>query len=132
LWVLLPENVTKEISDVRSGLDASAVAFTWAVLSIVWVFWAWWAAPLGLLAAFVIYRGLLVAKAENYGALVEATFDLFRGCLYDALRWPLPESPSTERSSGLALSRFLAYGDPGCDVTYRDTNPQRSATKSGG
>jgi hypothetical protein len=120
LWLLLPDGATREISAARSRLDAAVAAWFWAVLSTIWVFWAWWAAPVGLLMAWLLHRGLLVPRADTYGDLVEAAFDLYRTRLYDAARWPRPGSPAIEVASGQALSRFLAYGDADPDMRYVD------------
>ena len=55
------------------------------------------------------YR-LLINAAEVYGQLVEASFDLYRFSLYEALHWPLPSSPDEEREKGYQLSDYLYKG----------------------
>ena len=125
LWLLLPDAATREITAARSRLDAAAVAWVWALLCGLWVFLAWWTLPLAIVAAWFCYRSILIPRGDAYGALVEAAFDLYRCRLYEAARWPLPETPAAEFASGQALSRFLIYGYAEPEARY--TSPGASS-----
>ncbi|MGV1010218.1 MAG: hypothetical protein ACOYBY_16700 [Dermatophilaceae bacterium] len=120
LWLLLPSQAQGEVSAARGRLDAAVVAWMWAVASSVWVIWAWWVLPAAVLVAWVLHRGLLVPRADTYGDMVAAAFDLYRTLLYEATRWPLPESPSSEIECGQALSRLMAYGYAETSARYAD------------
>ncbi|MGW5240085.1 hypothetical protein ACWEOW_14245 [Monashia sp. NPDC004114] len=134
LWLLLPTQAQGEVSAARGRLDAAVAAWMWAVVSSVWVIWAWWALPAAVLVAWVLHRGLLVPRADTYGDMVEAAFDLYRTLLYQATRWPLPQSPTSEIECGQALSRFLAYGYAETDARYagQDTVAPEGASSVAG
>ncbi len=89
LWLLLPAEAKKELTEARGGLDAGAVVWLWSVLFLVWTVLAWWAAAAGVVAAVLAHRWMIGA-AETYGDLLESAFDVHRTLLYAALRWPLP------------------------------------------
>jgi len=108
LWLLLPEEVKKELSEARGRLNSATRLLAWGLLFIVWTMWAWWAAPVGLAVAFIAYRGMLLS-ALVYGDLLRSSFDLYRFALYEQLNWPLPK-PQNEVTSGAKLTRFLFRG----------------------
>jgi hypothetical protein len=109
LWLLLPDNVKKELVTVRTDLDTAARIWLWSILFIGWGLCAWWAILLGLLSALLTYRWML-SIAENYGAFLDAAFDLYRRELYKALGWQVPATPEEERNVGQQLTQFLLYG----------------------
>ncbi len=109
LWLLLPKETKDELSAARAALDSGALTWLWGSLFIVWTIWAWWAAPLGVLVAFVAYRRMLAA-ADGYGQLVDAAFDVHRSALYVALRLPLPIDAVKEREAGEKLTAYLLRG----------------------
>jgi hypothetical protein len=110
LWLLLPSETRTEITQAREALNRTARAWLWAVVFCVWVLWAWWAAPLGVAAAMVIYAAALLPAARAYGSLVQAAFDVHRGLLYQALHHPQPTTPAEELQSGTALTLALWRG----------------------
>jgi hypothetical protein len=110
LWLLLPPETRTEIAHAREALNRTARAWLWAVVFSVWAPWAWWAAPLGVAAAMVIYAAALLPAARAYGSLVHAVFDVHRGLLYQALRHPQPTTPAEELQSGTALTLALWRG----------------------
>ncbi|MEW6498119.1 MAG: hypothetical protein AB1589_37305 [Cyanobacteriota bacterium] len=123
LWLLLPDNVKKELVTVRSDLDIAARIWLWSILFIGWSVWAWWAAIIGLLSALLTYRWML-SIAETYGAFLDASFDLYRKKLYEALGWKIPDTLEEERKIGQQLTQFLLYGsDP-----YGSVFPASGAT----
>jgi len=109
LWLLLPEPAQKNLLEARADLNAAARIWIWSMLFIVWTFWAWWAAPLGIISAFFAYSWTLEA-AIAYGELIEAVFDLYRHRLYQSLRWRLPADPDEERRVGRQLTEYLWRG----------------------
>lgn len=109
LWLLLSDDAKKDITEARTGLDKAITIWLWSVLFMIWTMWAWWALPVGFVAAFVVYRRAL-GRAEVYGDLVEATFDVHRVKLYQALRWPLPATPEQEKPIGEEMTKYLLRG----------------------
>jgi hypothetical protein len=109
LWLLLPNEVKTELTEARGRLNAMVRIWVWSVLFLGWGIWAWWAIPIGIIAAFVSHRWILDA-AVIYGDLVESAFDLYRTSLYKSLRWKLPTNPTEERQTGAALTDYLWRG----------------------
>jgi len=109
LWLLLPEDVKKELTEVRTSLDTHVRILLWGVLFLVWTIWTPWALVIGL--AIVIWAYFWALKAaEVYGDLLNSAFDLHRFALYDALHWPRPEQPNEEEKNGTELTRYLYRG----------------------
>ncbi len=127
LWLLLPEEVKKELSEARASLDSAARTLLWGVLFLVWTIWAWWALLVGLIIAIWAYQWALNA-AEVYGDLLESTFDLHRFSLYDMLRWPPPENSVVEKEEGTKLTRYLFRGILASPVTFK--NPTEKKVES--
>ena len=111
LWLLLPESAKKDIQDARIDLNNAARLWLWSILFLVWaVFGAWWAIPLGILSALFAYYNWAIAAATTYGDLIEASFDLHRQLLYQALGWKKPDDPNEERRVGQQLTQYLWHG----------------------
>ncbi len=64
---------------------------------------------MGAIAACFAY-GWAVDAASIYANLIEATFDLHRQLLYQALNVPLPQDPDEERRAGKWLTDRLWRG----------------------
>jgi hypothetical protein len=109
LWLLLEESERADISKARAALNLHAQAWAWSLLFLVWTPLAWWAAPVGLVACFVVYNSMLSA-GQLYGQLLEASFDLYRDRLYTALRLPLPKDSFEERELARRVMMYLAHG----------------------
>jgi hypothetical protein len=110
LWLLLPEGVRDELAAARGRLDGAVAACLWGVLFIAWGGVNPWAIPIGAAVALGSWRWWLPERAEAFGDLLEAAFDLYRPTLYQALRWPLPASPAAERESGMLLTEYVWRG----------------------
>jgi hypothetical protein len=121
LWLLLPESAKADLQAARAELNATARLWIWSWLFLVWTVWAWWAAPIACFSAWFAYHWA-IAAAKTYGDLIEASFDLYRGLLYEALRLPLPTDAATEADRGRELTQYLWRG------TLPD--PQASFVKS--
>ena len=117
LWTVMPEGAQKEIIEVRKRLDASVRFLVWSFLFLAWTFWAWyWVIPLALFGMVWGYRQALEA-AGVYGELLRAAFDIHRGSLYRALRWPLPANPAEERQRGREITDYLWRGSEATSPT---------------
>ena len=82
----------------------------WGLLLIAWTPWAWWAPAVALAVTLAVYGTWVLGAAEVYADLLEATFDVHRAALYEALDWPRPASPDEERAVGEALTAYLWRG----------------------
>ena len=109
LWLVLPESVKADVAAARAELDAAVTWWTWAALTAVWVVFTPWALLVAAVAAWVSYAAV-VGAATRFGQLVDATFDVHRGLLYDALGWSRPETTEAERARGEALTQALWRG----------------------
>jgi hypothetical protein len=111
LWLLLPEAAKKDLQDARTDLNNAARLWLWSILFLVWaVFGSWWAIPLGILSTLFAYYTWAIAAATTYGDLIEASFDLHRQLLYQALGWQKPDDPNEERRVGQQLTEYLWRG----------------------
>jgi hypothetical protein len=110
LWLVLPDATRTELDKGRAALDAAVRVWLWCILFVVWTVWAWWAAPLALVAALFTYYSWILDAASTYADLLEATFDVHRGALYQALRWPPPASPQDELRTGAQVTQYLWAG----------------------
>ncbi|MFD5130959.1 hypothetical protein [Streptomyces olindensis] len=110
LWLLLPETTRKELEVARLALDRAVAASLWGLLFLVFSPWSLWAVPIGLATAAAAVLSITPGRAEVYGQLVEAAFDVHRTVLYEHLRWPLPKHPRDELVQGAALTSYLSGG----------------------
>jgi hypothetical protein len=117
LWLVLPDASRHHLSAARADLDAAVGVCLWGLLFVAWSPWAWWAAPVGLLVSYAAYRRA-VQVAEVYGDLMESAFDVHRGALYAALRWPRPAGPDQELGSGAQLAAYLRRGTASAGVQW--------------
>jgi hypothetical protein len=109
LWLLLPPAARVELQGARASLDSDVVALFWGVLFLAWTPFTLWAIPIALLAAALAYRAAQTSAAI-YSDLLEASFDLYRKDLYEALSWPLPENPADELEIGRQVTQYLWRG----------------------
>jgi len=109
LWLILPDNVKKEIMIARDHLDTTARIWMWGLLFLVWTPFTAWVIPISIIVMFFAHHWML-QTASIYGQLVESSFDLYRSYLYQELRWPLPKSPADERQQGEQLTAYLWRG----------------------
>lgn len=109
LWLLLPEAVKQDLQAAQTELNNAVRLVFWSGLFCMWEIWAWWAIPIGVIAAWFAY-GWAIEAASVYGALIEATFDLHRSLLYQALNWQRPDDPEEERRVGNQLTDYLWRG----------------------
>lgn len=110
LWLLLPDAARQELAAARGRLDGAVAACVWGVFFLPWGAVNLLAVPVGAGVAVAAWWWWLPERAEAFGELLEATFDLYRVDLYEALRWPLPANPAVERQSGELLTRYVWRG----------------------
>ena len=125
LWLVLPELAREELTSARAALDQSVAVVIWGLAFIAFTPLAWWAAPVGLLAAAIAVKWWVPARAEVFSDLVESAYDLYRIAVYGQLRWPLPANPGEEKGVGLELTRYLDRGSnkPEPNFTSLPTHP---------
>jgi hypothetical protein len=109
LWLTMPDHARAELSAARARLDMGAVLWLWSFLFVGWTVFAWWSLFVGVAGMLIGYR-LCLAAASQYGQLVQASFDLYRKDLYEALGRDFPARADREREAGLALTAFLERG----------------------
>ncbi len=122
IWLVLPEETKKALNDARAALDAATAVWVWGLLSLIWTPWAWWVPLVGIAVSVGAYVWLL-GRAEAFGELIESAFDVHRWQLYDALHWPLPADPATERATGAAVTAYLWWGSDQPSPTFRSGGP---------
>jgi hypothetical protein len=110
LWLVLPASTKDEITSARTALDNSVAATLWGILFCAFTPWTILALPAGLLVAVVAAVAWVPARAEVFGSMLEAAFDLHRAALYQQLRWPLPANPDDEYEQGLMVTQYLWRG----------------------
>ncbi|WP_381801666.1 hypothetical protein [Streptomyces niveus] len=80
--------------------------------------WMLFAVPSGAVLVVISVWLWVPDRAETYADLLEATIDVHRGLLYQALRWPTPTDPDDERRQGRKLTMYLARGLSGNSPTF--------------
>jgi hypothetical protein len=129
LWLLLDKDSRLELTRARGSLDAAVRLWFWGALTVVWTVWTWWAVPLMLTVTVTAYYGSMLAAAQVYGDLVDATFDLNRGALYTALRWPLPANPAEETRQGKAVTEYLWRGSDRTSPSFEPSTAPDGSTR---
>lgn len=129
LWLLLDNDSRLELTRARGSLDAAVRLWFWGALTVVWTVWTWWAVPLMLTVTVTAYYGSMLAAAQVYGDLVDATFDLNRGALYTALRWPLPANPAEETRQGKAVTEYLWRGSDQTSPSFEPSTAPDGSTR---
>jgi hypothetical protein len=110
LWLLLPTETQKEITEARKQLNEATGLFWWAILFTVWVVWAWWV-PIVAYAAAVIAMWRIISAAEVYAVLIRTAFDLHRFALYKQMEWSPPTDLKNEKDDGERLTNYLFRGE---------------------
>jgi hypothetical protein len=110
LWLLLPQSTQEELSTARAALDEAIQVIAWGALFLIWMVWGEWLAL--LMALLLIWGGyrLALQSVDVYGQLLDATFDVHRHLLYQALHWQFPENPAEERKRGAEMTQYLWRG----------------------
>lgn len=127
LWLVLPQPVRDELTQARSAVDSAVAAVVWGLAFAVLGFWAWWAAPAGLLVVAGALWLWLPSRVAAFADLTEAAFDLHRFTIYEQLRLPPPDGPDGEPATGAALSQFLYRGTAPAGIKY--TEPAKETTR---
>jgi hypothetical protein len=118
LWLLLPDTARQELQAARTALNSAVAAALWGLLFCAFAPWTPLVIPVGLAVAVAAVWFWVPTRAETFGDLLEAAYDLHRTALYQQLRWPLPSSPKQEHSHGEQLSSYLWRGSDDPDPTF--------------
>jgi hypothetical protein len=118
LWLVLPDTTRQELAAARAALDSAVAASIWGILFCVFACWTLYALPIGLAVAVIAILLWVPARAEVFGDLVEAAFDLHRTSLYQQLRWPLPANPADEPAQGKLVTDYLQLGSDDSAPTF--------------
>jgi hypothetical protein len=118
LWLLLPDSVRQELATARTALDTSVSSVVWGLLFCLFAFWTPLALVAGLGVAVSAAAFWVPGRAETFGDLMEAAYDLYRVSLYEQLRWPLPKDAEDEASMGAMLTEYLWRGSSEQSLTF--------------
>jgi hypothetical protein len=110
LWLVLPDSSRQELLTARMALNSAVAAVIWGLLFCVYAVWTPFAILAGLAVATAAVAFWVPYRAEVFGDLLEAAYDLHRFALYQQLRWPLPTDPMDEHSQGECLTEYLWRG----------------------
>jgi hypothetical protein len=129
LWLLLDKGTQQELAQARKELDESARLWLWCLLFVGWTWWAWWAPLVTMIGCSATYYGVILPRGRGYGLLMQATFDLYRQRIYQAVNWPFAEDPAAERVAGTELTTYLWRGitPPGARFIPPDGGTDRAA-----
>lgn len=118
LWLLLPETTRQELLSARTSLDNAVITAIWGLLFCAFTPFTPLAIPIGLAVATLAITAVLPGRAQVFGDLIEAAYDLHRSALYRQLRWPLPPNPEDERQEGLRVTEYLWRGSDDPTPTF--------------
>jgi hypothetical protein len=110
LWLLLPDATRAELRAARAGVDTAVVSAIWGILFCAFTPFTWLAVPIGLAVTTIAVTLVTPARAQTFGELIEAAYDLYRTAIYQQLRWPLPANPKQEHHTGAQLTTYLRRG----------------------
>ena len=118
LFLRLAKDQRRQLAASRARLDLGAQSWFWSALFLAWAPLAPWPAVGVSLGGVLLAYLYTLHVAETFGDLVEATFDLHRWKLYEALRWPLPKHPADERAAGREITAYLYRGSDRPQPTF--------------
>ncbi|MDF0645974.1 MAG: hypothetical protein P0111_18250 [Nitrospira sp.] len=133
LQYFIPEAFAKRLSETKTILDFCLVMATlgvlYAVVAITVGPWLWlnlqfWTTitAIALIISYAVYYRLGVLVTIQYGDLIRASFDLFRGKLSEQLIARQPNEVEKWKN----LSRLLAYGQTNTHAeSAKESNNQR-------
>jgi hypothetical protein len=130
----LSETLREALGATQEHLDlALRLATLMLLYGIVWslvvaFLGAWlvltWTLP-ALLLAWLLWRSAHPA-AISYAGLFRSAFDLHRGDIYEALRWPKPRTPREEVETGERLMLYLVDHVMPDEMSYTDFEKDKS------
>jgi len=93
LWLLLPEATRAELRAARAAVDTAVVTAIWGILFCAFTPFTWLAVPIGLAIAAIAVTRVTPVRAQAFGELIEAAYDLHRTAIYHPLRWAPARQP---------------------------------------
>jgi hypothetical protein len=132
LWLLLPDATRQELLAARASLDNAVDAAIWGLLFCAFAPFTALAIPVGLAVTAVAIIAVLPGRAQVFGDLIEAAYDLHRNALYQQLRWPLPTNPEHEHDQGSKLTEYLQRGSDDITPTFTPDMSDRTTVGSSG
>ncbi len=118
LWLVLPDATRQQLLAARAALDTAVAAAIWGVLFCAFTPFTVLAIPIGLAVAVLAVTVVVPGRAQAFGDLIEAAYDLHRTALYRQLRWPLPANPAEEHPAGERLTAYLRRGSRDPDPAF--------------
>jgi hypothetical protein len=118
LWLVLPDATRQELTAARAALSAAVAASVWGAFFLIFTPLSPLAAPIGLVIVLAALLVWVPSRAEVFGDLLEAAFDLHRFALYRQLQWPLPTDPQHEPADGARLTSYLWRGSHDSSPTF--------------
>ena len=118
LWLLLPDATRRQLLSARASLDSAVTTAIWGVSFCAFTPYTILAIPIGLSVAALAITVVVPGRAQVFGDLIEAAYDLHRTALYQQLRWPLPANPKQEHAAGERLTSYLRRGSHDPDPTF--------------
>lgn len=140
IYPQLSDSLREALGATQAQLDlalrlttlASLYGLTWSIVvafSRAWLVLTWTLPAFPL--AWLFWRSAHPA-AVSYAGLFRSAFDLHRGDVYAALRWPKPTSPAEEMAQGQRLMLYLTDHVVPQGLTYADVEnlkPEAAASE---
>jgi hypothetical protein len=110
LWLVMPDSTRQELLLSRQSLDSATSGVVWGLAFCLFAPLSWWAPLVGFAVAAGLLMWWVPARALVFADLLEAAYDVHRGELYKALRWPQPRTPQNEAQTGKDVTNYLWRG----------------------
>ncbi|SCK09683.1 hypothetical protein [Streptomyces sp. WMMB 322] len=123
LWLLLPEDTRHELTSARASLDNSVSTAIWGLVFCAFAPLTPLTVLIGLVTTTSAVGVVIPARAQHFGNLIEAAYDLHHIALYRQVRWPLPENPQDQRVQGEQLTAYLWRGSDDVQPTFTEPPP---------
>ena len=115
-----------ELRAARASLDAAVIAAIWGILFCGFAPFTWIVIPIGLAVAIIAVIVVTPTRAQVFGELIEAAYDLHRTAVYQQLRWPLPANPEQEHQVGRQLTSYLWRGSHMAEPAFTGSTAEAS------
>ena len=96
---MLPDATRQELLAARASLDNTVTAAIWGLLFCAFTPFTALAIPIGLAVTTVAVTIVLPARAQVFGDLIEAAYDLHRSALYPPAPLAAARQPRSRNTS---------------------------------